>query len=163
MAHKPAAGARDHLERSVAISRKVNGPEHQATGDALAALGPAFTALREHAQARSCLEEAKLIYLAPNGKEAQKRFGKWHKRWQVRAPKAVDCLADDLEELFSGLPNLDEIERRYILHVLDATGNNRKRTAEILGINRKTLYRMAARFQIEFVHARYGDAAPDLR
>ena len=60
--------------------------------------------------------------------------------------------ADDLAEIFSGLPNLDEIERRYILHVLDATGNNRKRTAEVLGINRKTLYRMAARFQIEFVH-----------
>ncbi len=57
--------------------------------------------------------------------------------------------ADDLSELFSGLPNLDEIERRYILHVLEATGNNRKRSAEILGINRKTLYRMAARFEIE--------------
>jgi len=59
--------------------------------------------------------------------------------------------ADDLAELFSGLPNLDEIERRYILHVLEATGNNRKRTAEVLGINRKTLYRMAARFEIELV------------
>jgi two-component system, NtrC family, response regulator AtoC len=60
--------------------------------------------------------------------------------------------ADDLAALFSGLPNLDEIERRYILHVLEATGNNRKRTAEILGINRKTLYRMAARFEIEFAN-----------
>jgi len=58
--------------------------------------------------------------------------------------------SDELDQLFSGLPNLDEIERRYILHVLEATGNNRKRTAEILGINRKTLYRMAARFEIEF-------------
>ena len=57
--------------------------------------------------------------------------------------------ADDLSDLFSGLPSLDELERRYILHVLDATGNNRKRAAEILGINRKTLYRMAARFEIE--------------
>jgi len=57
---------------------------------------------------------------------------------------------DELDQLFSGLPNLDEIERRYILHVLDATGNNRKRTAEILGINRRTLYCMAARFEIEF-------------
>ena len=57
--------------------------------------------------------------------------------------------ADDLSDLFSGLPSLDELERRYILHVLDATGSNRKRTAEILGINRKTLYRMAARFEIE--------------
>lgn len=61
--------------------------------------------------------------------------------------------SDDLDQIFSGLPNLDEIERRYILHVLEATGNNRKRTAEILGINRKTLYRMAARFEIEFGQA----------
>jgi DNA-binding NtrC family response regulator len=58
--------------------------------------------------------------------------------------------AGELAELFSGLPDLDEIERRYILHVLEATGNNRKRTAEILGIHRKTLYRMAARYEIQF-------------
>ena len=68
--------------------------------------------------------------------------------------------ADDLAELFSGLPNLDEIERRYILYVLEATGNNRKRTAEILGINRKTLYRMAARYEIEFTHVRELETAP---
>lgn len=57
--------------------------------------------------------------------------------------------SDDLGELFSELPSLDELERRYMLHVLEATGGNRKRAAEILGINRKTLYRMAARFQID--------------
>jgi len=79
------------------------------------------------------------------------------------SPETPSLSADDLEELFSGLPNLDEIERRYILHVLEATGNNRKRTAEILGINRKTLYRMAARFAIEFAHVRDLDPAPDLR
>ncbi len=74
---------------------------------------------------------------------------------RIRCQPAHDTpplTSDDLDELFSGLPNLDEIERRYILFVLDATGNNRKRTAEILGINRKTLYRMAARFEIEFGH-----------
>jgi DNA-binding NtrC family response regulator len=58
--------------------------------------------------------------------------------------------ADDLAEIFAGLPSLDDIERRYIIHVLEATGSNRKRTAEILGINRKTLYRMAARYEIDF-------------
>jgi DNA-binding NtrC family response regulator len=41
------------------------------------------------------------------------------------------------------------MERRYLLFVLEATGGNRKRAAEILGINRRTLYRMAERFQIE--------------
>jgi len=56
---------------------------------------------------------------------------------------------DDFSALFSGLPNLDELERRYILYVLEATGGNRKQTAEILDINRKTLYRMAARYEID--------------
>ena len=32
---------------------------------------------------------------------------------------------------------------------MEATGGNRKRTAEILDINRKTLYRMAARYEID--------------
>jgi DNA-binding NtrC family response regulator len=57
--------------------------------------------------------------------------------------------ADDLAALFIGLPTIDEMERRYLLYVLDATGGNRKQAAEILGINRRTLYRMAERFQIE--------------
>ncbi|HEY8459424.1 MAG TPA: sigma-54 dependent transcriptional regulator [Blastocatellia bacterium] len=57
--------------------------------------------------------------------------------------------ADDLAALFAGLPTIDEIERRYLQYVLEATGDNRKRAAEILGINRRTLYRMAERFQIE--------------
>ena len=70
--------------------------------------------------------------------------------WLEHSGNATPPLsADDLAELFSGLPSLDELERRYILHVLDATGSNRKRAAEILGINRKTLYRMAARFEID--------------
>ena len=70
-------------------------------------------------------------------------------RYEQVGGKTTPLSADDLAELFSGLPSLDELERRYILHVLDATGGNRKRTAEILDINRKTLYRMAARFEIE--------------
>ncbi len=56
---------------------------------------------------------------------------------------------DDLTQLFAGLPSVEEMERRYLLHVLDAVGGNRTRAAEILGINRKTLYRMAARFGID--------------
>jgi DNA-binding NtrC family response regulator len=40
------------------------------------------------------------------------------------------------------------LERRYLLHVLEAAGRNRSRAAEILGIDRRTLYRMAERFGI---------------
>jgi DNA-binding NtrC family response regulator len=66
------------------------------------------------------------------------------------AAKSGAPAIDDLTALFAELPTIDEVERRYLLYVLDALGGNRKRAAEILGINRRTLYRMAERFQIEF-------------
>ena len=53
------------------------------------------------------------------------------------------------EQLFRDLPTLDELERRYLLHVLQAVGGNRSRAAEALGIDRRTLYRMAERFGID--------------
>ena len=53
------------------------------------------------------------------------------------------------EQPFSDLPTLDDLERRYLLHVLEAANGNRTRAAEILGIDRRTLYRMAERFGIE--------------
>jgi DNA-binding NtrC family response regulator len=52
------------------------------------------------------------------------------------------------ERLFLDLPSLDEIERRYLLHVIEQVGGNRTRAAEVLGIDRRTLYRMAERFGI---------------
>nr|WP_243470361.1 helix-turn-helix domain-containing protein [Halomonas lionensis] len=38
-------------------------------------------------------------------------------------------------------PSLEEVEKRYIRKVLEATGGNNRRTAEVLGIARRTLYR----------------------
>ena len=52
------------------------------------------------------------------------------------------------EQPFADLPTLEALERRYLLHVLDAANGNRTRAAEILGIDRRTLYRMAERFGI---------------
>jgi len=53
------------------------------------------------------------------------------------------------EDLFKGLPTLDVIERRYLLHVLDSVKGNRTRAAQVMGIDRRTLYRMAERFSID--------------
>ncbi|HVV85905.1 MAG TPA: sigma-54 dependent transcriptional regulator [Kofleriaceae bacterium] len=39
------------------------------------------------------------------------------------------------------LTSLEEVERRYILHVLQAVGGNRSQASAILGLDRKTLYR----------------------
>jgi DNA-binding NtrC family response regulator len=52
-------------------------------------------------------------------------------------------------DLFVDLPTLDELERRYMIHVLDAVGGNRTRAAEVLGVDRRTLYRMAERFGVK--------------
>jgi DNA-binding NtrC family response regulator len=52
------------------------------------------------------------------------------------------------EQAFADLPTLEGLERRYLLHVLDAANGNRTRAAEILGVDRRTLYRMAERFGI---------------
>jgi DNA-binding NtrC family response regulator len=56
---------------------------------------------------------------------------------------------DPLANLQADLPTLDELERRYLLHVLSAVGGNRSRAAEVLGVDRRTLYRMAERFRIK--------------
>nr|AQQ75135.1 hypothetical protein [uncultured bacterium] len=43
---------------------------------------------------------------------------------------------------------LDEVERRHILRVLEETGGNHLRAAEILGIHRRTLYRKLEKYKI---------------
>jgi two-component system response regulator PilR (NtrC family) len=55
----------------------------------------------------------------------------------------------------SGIPEpigegrtLDEVERRHILRILEETGGNHLRAAEILGIHRRTLYRKLEKYKI---------------
>ena len=58
-----------------------------------------------------------------------------------RRPRVL-LAADDDSELVS----LDEMERRYILRVLEAAGGNKTSAARILGLDRKTLYRKLERW-----------------
>jgi len=53
------------------------------------------------------------------------------------------------QPLFTGLPSLEEMEKRYLRHVLTEVKGNRSRAAEVLGIDRRTLYRMAKRFGLD--------------
>ena len=53
------------------------------------------------------------------------------------------------QALFDDLPTLEELERRYLLHVLQAVGGSRTRAAEVMAIDRRTLYRMAERYGIK--------------
>ena len=45
------------------------------------------------------------------------------------------------------LEPLEEIERRYIYHVLESTGRNHSQAALILGLDRKTLYRKLKKYE----------------
>jgi DNA-binding protein Fis len=45
---------------------------------------------------------------------------------------------------------LDEVEKRHLALVLKETRGNKVKAAKILGIDRRTLYRMAERFGLKF-------------
>ncbi|MHB8971622.1 MAG: sigma-54-dependent transcriptional regulator [Pirellulaceae bacterium] len=47
------------------------------------------------------------------------------------------------------LQPLEEVERRYILHVLAALGDNKSTAARVLGLDRKTLYRKLQQFGVD--------------
>ncbi|MEJ2345396.1 MAG: sigma-54 dependent transcriptional regulator [Gammaproteobacteria bacterium] len=59
-------------------------------------------------------------------------------------PRPVGGAQDDIEQ---DLPSLEELERRYILQVLERFGGNRERTAATLGINKSTLWRRLQQYE----------------
>lgn len=46
-----------------------------------------------------------------------------------------------------GLLPLEEVEKRYILHTLSVLGGNKAQAAQVLGVDRRTLYRKLERYQ----------------
>lgn len=56
---------------------------------------------------------------------------------------------DDGQFLFPDAPSLEEVKRRYVLHVLKQTQGNVSATARMLNVDRRSLYRMLARYKIE--------------
>jgi two-component system response regulator HydG len=58
-------------------------------------------------------------------------------------PERFAVVADDVDEILS----LDEVDRRYVGRALSILGNNRTRASELLGIDRRTLYRRIERWE----------------
>ena len=63
---------------------------------------------------------------------------------KVRSYKSshVIVASDDPSELVP----MEEVERRYVMRVLEAVGGNKTLAAQILGFDRKTLYRKLDRY-----------------
>ncbi|HUK55768.1 MAG TPA: sigma-54 dependent transcriptional regulator [Nitrospiria bacterium] len=57
-----------------------------------------------------------------------------HPKEPARVPSSSDAMV-----------TLEEMKRRYVEQILDQTGGNQSKAAEVLGINRKTLYRFSKR------------------
>ncbi|RYZ02020.1 MAG: sigma-54-dependent Fis family transcriptional regulator [Myxococcales bacterium] len=60
-------------------------------------------------------------------------------------PRHVLVAGDDLEELVP----LEEVEKRYILRVLQAAGGNKSLAAQTLRVSRRTLYRKLEEYGVE--------------
>jgi len=49
----------------------------------------------------ACLDEAKGIYKADTKRQAVKRYRRWKNNWYNQAPKAVECLEKDIDEMLN--------------------------------------------------------------
>jgi DNA-binding NtrC family response regulator len=58
-------------------------------------------------------------------------------------------IASGGEGIDADLPSIEELERRYILKILDLYSGNREKTADTLGINKSTLWRKLQQYQKE--------------
>jgi len=54
-----------------------------------------------------------------------------------------------IERSDEGCLTLEEVEKRHLARVLKETKGNKVKAAKILGIDRRTLYRMAERFGLD--------------
>jgi transcriptional regulator with PAS, ATPase and Fis domain len=61
-----------------------------------------------------------------------------------------------VDDLVADAPTLEELKKRYIRRVLEKAGGNISRAATVLGLERRSLYRMLQRYGIDSKH-RDGD------
>jgi two-component system response regulator HydG len=77
-------------------------------------------------------------------------------------PSKVDLVGVDTTEAITALPTMDEIERRYIRQVLGAVAGNKTLAAQILGFDRRTLYRKLDRMNESASSARPPNGGADI-
>jgi DNA-binding NtrC family response regulator len=67
--------------------------------------------------------------------------------------KQTPSTEDPLRSLASDWPSLDELQRRYLALTLEKNHGNRQHTAELLGITRRTIQRLIARYNLNALNS----------
>jgi transcriptional regulator with PAS, ATPase and Fis domain len=67
---------------------------------------------------------------------------------EKEVPRLLPEACRNKQFLFPDTPNLEEVKKRYVLHVLASTHDNISWAAKILDIDRRSLYRMLERFKV---------------
>ena len=75
---------------------------------------------------------------------------------QHAAPAGIHAESQSGRADNEALLTLDEVEKRHLVRVLKETRGNKVKASKVLGIDRRTLYRMAERFGLDL-----GDDADD--
>jgi DNA-binding NtrC family response regulator len=68
---------------------------------------------------------------------------------------------DAAPDILADRPTMDELQRRYLTLVLEESGGNRRQTAKILGLDRRTIQRLLAKYQLEARAESAEDVADD--
>jgi DNA-binding NtrC family response regulator len=77
------------------------------------------------------------------------------------APTAPFNMADPERALVADRPTMEELQRRYLQLVLSEVGGNRQRAAAMLGLNRRTIQRLLAKYQLSALSDFDAEAEPD--
>jgi DNA-binding NtrC family response regulator len=65
------------------------------------------------------------------------------------------------QRLIADRPSMDELQRRYLQFILDETGWNRRQAAAVLHLDRRTIQRLIARYNLQGLPDTEGDAEGD--
>jgi two-component system response regulator AtoC len=71
-------------------------------------------------------------------------------------PKPPPSTENPIHNLAVDWPSMDELQRRYLALALEKNHGNRQHTADILGITRRTIQRLIARYNLSAAHESEG-------
>ena len=81
---------------------------------------------------------------------------------EIGARRAKTAVAERPElRLIADRPNMEELQRRYLQLILEETGWNRRRAAAVLDLDRRTIQRLIARYQLHGAADPEGEAEPE--